>query len=85
MLMVILPAKAMNFMASERPLPLTTPAMKDDIALLDAATRKLRPRDLRKLMDISDKLADLNFERFQAFDPSIEKGLQAAIAFNGDV
>jgi cytoplasmic iron level regulating protein YaaA (DUF328/UPF0246 family) len=85
MLMVISPAKAMNFVVPERPLPLTTPAMKDDIALLDAATRKLRPRDLRSLMDISDKLADLNFERFQAFDPSVEEGLQAAIAFNGDV
>lgn len=85
MLMVISPAKAMNFMAPERTLPLTTPALKDDIAELDAVTRKLRPRDLRRLMDISEKLADLNFERFQAFDPSVEEGLQAAIAFNGDV
>lgn len=85
MLMVISPAKAMNFMAPERTLPLTTPALKDDIAELDAVTRKLRPRDLRRLMDISEKLADLNYERFQAFDPSVEEGLQAAIAFNGDV
>ena len=60
MLMVISPAKAMNFAAPDRVLPLTTPALKDDIAELDTVTRKLRPRDLRKLMDISDKLADLN-------------------------
>jgi cytoplasmic iron level regulating protein YaaA (DUF328/UPF0246 family) len=85
MLMVISPAKAMNFEAPSRALPLTTPALKDDIAELDGVTRKLRPRDLRKLMDISEKLADLNYERFQAFDPSVEEGLQAAIAFNGDV
>lgn len=85
MLMVISPAKAMNFAAPDRALPLTTPALKDDIAELDSVTRKLRPRDLRRLMDISEKLADLNFERFQAFDPSVEEGLQAAIAFNGDV
>ncbi|MBI5938993.1 MAG: peroxide stress protein YaaA [Caulobacterales bacterium] len=85
MLMVISPAKAMNFAAPDRVLPLTTPALKDDIAELDTVTRKLRPRDLRKLMDISEKLADLNHQRFQAFDPSVEEGLQAAVAFNGDV
>jgi len=85
MLMVISPAKAMNFAAPDRVLPLTTPALKDDIAELDSVTRKLRPRDLRRLMDISDKLADLNYQRFQAFDPSVEEGLQAAVAFNGDV
>lgn len=85
MLMVISPAKAMNFAAPDRVLPLTTPALKDDIAELDTVTRKLRPRDLRRLMDISDKLAELNYERFQAFDPSVEEGLQAAVAFNGDV
>ncbi len=85
MLMVISPAKAMNFEAPARALPLTTPALKDDIAVLDTVTRKLLPRDLRQLMDISEKLADLNYQRFQAFDPAVEDGLQAAIAFNGDV
>ena len=85
MLMVISPAKALNFDAPTRSLPLTTPAMKDDIAVLDTVTRKLRAADLRKLMDISEPLAKLNYERFQAFDPSVEEGLQAAIAFNGDV
>lgn len=85
MLMVISPAKAMNFEAPARALPLTTPSLKDDIAVLDTVTRKLRPRDLRRLMDISEKLAELNYQRFQAFDPSVEDGLQAAIAFNGDV
>jgi cytoplasmic iron level regulating protein YaaA (DUF328/UPF0246 family) len=75
----------MNFEAPARALPLTTPALKDDIAVLDTVTRKLLPRDLRQLMDISEKLADLNYQRFQAFDPAVEDGLQAAIAFNGDV
>jgi cytoplasmic iron level regulating protein YaaA (DUF328/UPF0246 family) len=36
-------------------------------------------------MGISQTLADLNYERFQAFDPAVDDGLQAAIAFNGDV
>jgi cytoplasmic iron level regulating protein YaaA (DUF328/UPF0246 family) len=36
-------------------------------------------------MDLSEKLAVLNRERFQAFDPHAEGALQAAFAFNGDV
>lgn len=85
MLMVISPAKSLNFDPPARPLPLTTPELKDDIAELAAVTKKLRPRDLKRLMDISDNLAELNYERFQHFDPEMEDGLQAAIAFNGDV
>jgi cytoplasmic iron level regulating protein YaaA (DUF328/UPF0246 family) len=37
------------------------------------------------MMSLSDNLAKLNRERFQAFDPNSEEGLQAAFAFNGDV
>jgi cytoplasmic iron level regulating protein YaaA (DUF328/UPF0246 family) len=85
MLMVISPSKALNFTAPERPLPMTVPALKDDVAELSEVTRKLRPRDLKRMMGISDNLAALNHERFQNFDPELEDGLQAAIAFNGDV
>jgi cytoplasmic iron level regulating protein YaaA (DUF328/UPF0246 family) len=70
---------------SGRALPLTTPQMKADIAILDKTTRRLRKSDLRRLMGISEALAELNHARFQAFDPEVEDGLQAAIAFNGDV
>jgi cytoplasmic iron level regulating protein YaaA (DUF328/UPF0246 family) len=89
MLLVLSPAKAMNFTppdpVSGAALPLTTPQLKDDIAVLDKTTRRLRKSDLRRLMGISDNLAELNHARFQAFDPEVEDGLQAAIAFNGDV
>lgn len=85
MLMVISPSKALNFEAPERALPLTTPQLKEDIAELAQVTTRLRPRDLKRLMGISDNLAQLNHERFQHFDAGLEDGLQAAIAFNGDV
>jgi cytoplasmic iron level regulating protein YaaA (DUF328/UPF0246 family) len=85
MLMLLSPAKSLNFEAAPVRLPLTQPVLKDDIAVLDAYTRKLTPRQLRKLMGISEALATLNHERFQAFDPAVDDGLQAAIAFNGDV
>ena len=41
--------------------------------------------ELRQLMSISDDLARLNRERFQAFDPDSTDGVQAAFAFAGDV
>ncbi|MDB5433698.1 MAG: hypothetical protein JWP35_4814 [Caulobacter sp.] len=85
MLMVISPAKSLDFAAPPVSAPLTTPELKADIAELDKATRKLSVRDLRKLMSISERLGTLNRERFQAFDPAADDGLQAAFAFNGDV
>ena len=85
MLMVISPAKALNFEPPPVAAPLTQPALKSDLAVLAALARKLSVRQLKGLMGISDQLAALNRERFQAFDPDAEDGLQAAYAFNGDV
>ncbi len=45
------------------------------------------PADLRSLMDISDELAQLNYERFQVFEPEYNRANSrpAVIAFKGDV
>ncbi len=57
-----------------------------ETAELSKVTRKLSRADLRRLMSISENLADLNYERFQAFDnESTEGALQAIFAFAGDV
>lgn len=85
MLMVISPAKSLDFTPAGPGVPATTAAMAPDIAELAKVTRKLRKADLKRLMGISDNLAVLNWERFQAFDPEGEDGVQAAMAFNGDV
>ncbi len=85
MLMVISPAKSLDFTAPAQALPLTTPELKSQIVELAKVTRKLTAADLKRLMHISDALAKLNRERFQAFDSELEDGLQAIIAFNGDV
>jgi len=85
MLIVISPAKALDFTRPEGLAPMTTPEMTADIAELAQVAKKLKAGDLKKMMDLSDKLAQLNRERFQAFDPAMEDGLQAAFAFNGDV
>jgi cytoplasmic iron level regulating protein YaaA (DUF328/UPF0246 family) len=85
MLMVISPAKSLDYAPPAQVLPLTTPVLKDRVAELYKVARKLSAADLRRLMHISEKLATLNHARFQAFDPELEDGLQAVIAFNGDV
>ena len=85
MLMVISPAKSLDFTAPAQALPLTTPELKAQVVELAKVARKLTAADLKRLMHISDALAKLNRERFQAFDPEVEEGLQAVIAFNGDV
>ena len=85
MLIVLSPAKALDFTAGPPSAPLTLPQLADHTAELANTTRKLRVVDLKRMMSLSDSLAKLNRERFQAFDPASEDGLQAAFAFNGDV
>jgi hypothetical protein len=85
MLMVLSPAKSLDFSPAPADLPTTQPAFQKDTAELAKAARKLTRSDLRRLMSISEKLADLNFGRFKAFDACAEGGVQAALAFAGDV
>ena len=85
MLMVLSPAKSLNFERPKARLPVSTPELMEDVAELAKVTARLKAADLKRLMSLSDDLAKLNRERFQAFDPASEEGLQAALAFNGDV
>lgn len=85
MLIVLSPAKALDFTAAPASAPLSQPQHLKDTAELATVARKLRAADLKRMMDLSDSLAKLNRERFQAFRPDGEEGLQAAFAFNGDV
>ena len=86
MLLVLSPAKSLDFTpAPDAPGP-TRPRFAADTAILARRARGLTKRDLRALMGISDDLATLNRDRFKAFDPAPDAdGLQAALAFNGDV
>ena len=85
MLFVLSPAKALDFSAPQKLTPMTAPQFDADVIELAKTTRKLTVADLKRLMSLSDNLAELNRARFQAFDPESEDGLQAALAFNGDV
>jgi hypothetical protein len=89
MLFVISPAKTLDFTPADPSLPATTPEMKKDVVALAPVTRKLKAGDLKRLMDISDDLAELNLARFKRFNAKglgeVEGEVQAAFAFAGDV
>ena len=85
MLIVLSPAKRLDFSESPLDVGATRPRFGDDIASLAVTARRQTKADLRRLMGISEDLARLNRERFQAFDPASDEGLQAAFAFAGDV
>lgn len=85
MLIVLSPAKRLDFTKADPALPASERRFLDDTASLAKTTKRQTHADLRRLMSISDTLADLNRKRFQAFDASSTDGVQAAFAFAGDV
>lgn len=85
MLVLLSPAKQLDFEPARPELETTRPALLKRTAELSKTTAKLSRAQLRQLMDISDDLAELNVERFKAFDPASEGGKAAALAFAGEV
>ncbi|MEM7360621.1 MAG: peroxide stress protein YaaA [Pseudomonadota bacterium] len=87
MLIVISPAKTLDFESEPVTKSYSQPQMlKDSEALMDVLSTK-SPSDIEKLMGISPALAELNVERYhkwsRPFRPSNAK--QAILAFRGDV
>jgi cytoplasmic iron level regulating protein YaaA (DUF328/UPF0246 family) len=85
MLVVISPAKKLDW-TDVPDVDQTVPAFAADAAYLAGVAAKLSQDDLRKLMDISPALAELNRDRFRDFvaDPSSDATRPAARAFAGD-
>ncbi len=86
MLAVVSPAKALNFDPIEPPLPVSHPRLLSDAAEIGLVAKKRTRAEFKKLMNLSDALADLTYERFQAFDGSEpECGAKPAVfAYAGD-
>jgi len=87
MLVVISPAKTLDFETPARTNIASTPGFLEDSQVLVERMRELAPADIAKLMKISDKLAVLNSTRYETwslpFTPANAK--QALLAFKGDV
>ncbi len=84
MLVLLSPAKKLDWGAA--PAPRTTPEFQDDAVALAAQARALGAPGLKRLMQISDALAELNKARFDAFapDPAPDDTRPALHAFAGD-
>ena len=87
MKIVISPAKSLNF---EKELPIsrfTEPKFLKEATTIQKTLKKKKPKQLMELMDISDKLAELNWQRNQAWQtPFTTDNARAAVyAFDGDV
>lgn len=86
MLAVISPAKTQDFSPANMHVYTQPRQIKQSEALIDILKRKTK-NEIAKLMSISDKLAQLNFDRFQTFATpfNLDNAKQALLAFKGDV
>ena len=87
MLMVISPAKTLDFDTPAKTRTATEPDFLEQSQQLVEQLRQLSPADLSELMGISDKLGELNFERFLNWHTPFDRdnAKQALLAFRGDV
>ena len=87
MLIVLSPAKTLDFDSELQTRKHSLPILVNDSAELVKALIKKSPPDLGQLMHLSPALADLNAERYQDWEPefTIENSRPALLAFKGDV
>ena len=87
MIIVISPAKSLHNKCPVQNEKYTEATFLPEAAKIVSVLKKKKPAQLAKLMNISAKLAELNYQRFQAwtlpFSP--ENSWQAVLMFNGDV
>ncbi len=87
MLIVISPAKTLDLESKISTRKLTVPEFIPEAERLVGVMRKKKPAQLKKLMGISDALAELNFERFQDWSECHDQknSRPAILTFMGDV
>lgn len=87
MLMVISPAKTLDYETPPATTRYTQPAHLDHAQDLIALLRDFTPAQIAELMHLSDKLAGLNAARFGSWTPTFtpHNAKQALLAFKGDV
>ncbi len=87
MLMVISPAKKLDFDSPSKTKAFSDADFLDEAEELIDQLRELTPPGVAELMKISDKLGDLNFGRYLNWDKNLtlDNARQALLAFKGDV
>jgi len=87
MLTLLSPAKKLNYDPAETSLAATQHVLTKDVKELAKVAKQQSADDLKNLMHISDNLAELNAERFKAYnlEGKSNSAKQALLAFDGDV
>jgi cytoplasmic iron level regulating protein YaaA (DUF328/UPF0246 family) len=87
MLMVISPAKTLDYDTPPVTDKLTQPRFVEHSAELIDVLREKSPQDIAELMSLSDKLASLNVARYGSweYESNLRNSKQAVLAFKGDV
>ena len=87
MIVLLSPAKTLDY-SQEFDVQHTAPAFLSDSAKLIKELKVKEPKDIASLMGLSDKLATLNFDRYQSWSASKTMGNDnkpALFVFQGDV
>lgn len=86
MIVVVSPAKKLDFASDDVKPNWSVPDYLDQSEELIKTARKLTRPQIGKLMSISDKLADLNYQRYRDFEQpfTLTNARQAVLAFKGD-
>lgn len=87
MIILLSPAKTLDF---SRPMPENQPELprfQEKADQIAATLKRYSVQDLMKLLNISQKLAQINFERFQQWNSttSLDSRRPAVLAYKGDV
>ncbi len=86
MLIVLSPAKSLDFSDLKQKIDISYPKFIDEAAILISELRKYDAASISKLMKISAKLSDLNTMRFAQWNSNHTENTKSAIfAFKGDV
>ena len=87
MLIVISPAKTLDFDSEPKTKVFTTPDYLDESQQLIKRLRKFCSLDIMELMNVSMKIAELNFDRYESWKKPFtpKNARQALLAFKGDV
>lgn len=83
MLTLLSPAKSLDLTPHDADRAATQPRFLDATEKLLKAAKKLKPKQISDMMDISPALSQLNYERYQGFETQPE--MSAVFLFDGDV
>ncbi len=86
MLIVLSPAKSLDFDSKPLTKRFTLPRFQDDSEMLVKVMAGQSPEEIAHLMSLSNELAELNWQRFQEWEPDAAApgARQAILAFKGD-